>query len=254
MLFALLLLGPETRRHLRWTSRSSRTSTVIRESAVAHLLLLPHTHAAVNALSEKILESQQFFQGLGWLGVLAYAALIVVVQVVCLPLSPLAVAGGLIFGLGRGFAAITIGTGIGAVVNFLAARYLARGAVQRWLGHHEKFKLIDAAVGREGWKIVALLRFCPVPFGIANYSYGLTAVRFLPYWIATLFAIIPGNFFFTWFGASSHDALATVSGAGQAEPPGKMIFTVIGLVAFFCALTYVTKIARAAVARGGAES
>jgi uncharacterized membrane protein YdjX (TVP38/TMEM64 family) len=207
----------------------------------------------VHAISERILESQQFFQGLGWLGVLAYAGVIVLAQMVCLPLSPLAVAGGLVFGLGGGFAAISIGTGVGAVVNFLLSRYTARAAVQRWLGHHEKFKLIDAAIGREGWKIVALLRFCPIPYGIANYSYGLTAVRFLPYWIATLFAIIPGNFFFSWFGASSNDALAAVSGAGQATPPGKMIFTIVGLVAFFCALTYVTKIARAAVARGSAE-
>jgi uncharacterized membrane protein YdjX (TVP38/TMEM64 family) len=208
----------------------------------------------VNALSAKILESQQFFQGLGWLGVLAYVAVIVVVQFICLPLSPLAVAGGLIFGLGPGFAAITIGTGAGAVVNFLASRYLARATVQRWLAHHEKFKLIDAAIGREGWKIVALLRFCPIPFGIANYSYGLTAVRFLPYWLATLVACVPGNFFFVWFGASSQNAIAAVSGTGAATPPGKIIFTVVGLVAFFCALTYVTKIARAAVARGGANS
>lgn len=208
----------------------------------------------MNALSEKILESQQFFQGLGWLGVLAYAALIVVVQVVCLPLSLLAIAGGLIFGLGRGFAAITIGTAAGAIVNFLASRYLARAAVQRWLAHHEKFKLIDAAIAREGWKIVALLRFCPIPYGIANYSYGLTGVRLLPYWLATLFAVAPANFFFVWFGASSHDALASVSGASQAAPPGKIVFTVLGLAAFFCALTYVTKIARAAVAKSGAES
>lgn len=208
----------------------------------------------MNAISERILESQQFFQGLGWLGVLAYAGVIVLVQLVCLPLAPLAIAGGFVFGLGKGFAAITIGTGVGAVVNFLLSRYMARAAVQRWLGHHEKFKLIDAAIGREGWKIIALLRFCPIPYGIANYSYGLTAVRFVPYLLATLFAIIPGNFFFTWFGASSTDALAAVSGSGQAAPPGKLVFTAVGLVAAFCALTYVTKIARAAVARGNAES
>ena len=218
------------------------------------MLLLAHTHAAVNFLSVKILESQQFFQGLGWVGVFAYALVILIAQVFCLPLSPIAVAGGLIFGLGRGYAAITLGTGLGAVVNFFLSRYLARATVQRWLAHHEKFKLIDAAIGREGWKIVALLRFCPIPFGIANYSYGLTAVRFLPYWLATLVAIIPANFFFVWFGASSNDALAAVSGAGQATPPGKIIFTIVGLVAFFAALTYVTKIARAAVARSGAGS
>jgi uncharacterized membrane protein YdjX (TVP38/TMEM64 family) len=204
----------------------------------------------VNALSQKILEWQQFFQDFGWGGVVLYALLIAAAQLVCVPLAPIAVAGGLIFGVGRGFAAITLGTALGAIVNFFISRRLARATVQRWLAHHEKFKLIDSAIGREGWKIIALLRFCPIPFGLANYSYGLTAVRFVPYFLATVFAIIPANFFFAWFGASSTDALAAVSGSGSAAPPGKLVFTIVGLVAFFCALTYVTRIARAAVARG----
>ena len=201
----------------------------------------------MNALSQQILHWEHFFQSLGWLGVLAYALLIVLVQLFCAPLSPVAVAAGLVFGLGRGYAAITLGTGLGAVLNFLIARHFARGAVTRWLAHHEKFQLIDAAIGREGWKIIALLRFCPIPFGLANYSYGLTSVGFVPYVLATLCAIAPANFFFVWFGATSHDALAAASGAQSAAPPGRIIFTVVGLVAFFCALTYVAKIARAAI-------
>ncbi len=202
----------------------------------------------MNALSSKFFEWEHFFRGLGWLGVFVYALLIVVVQLLCAPLSPVAVAAGLIFGVGRGFAAITLGTGIGAAVNFLVARHLARGRVARWLAHHEKFQLIDAAIGREGWKIIALLRVCPFPFGLANYSYGLTAVSFVPYLLATVLTIVPANFFFVWFGATSHDALAAASGE-KAAPPGQMLFTAIGLVAFFCALTYVTKIARAAIAK-----
>ena len=208
----------------------------------------------MNAIIQKILAMEHFFQGLGWLGVLLFALAIVAIQMVCAPLSPVAIGAGLVFGLGRGFAAVALGTALGAIVNFLISRHLARATVQRWLAHHEKFKLIDAAIGREGWKIIALLRFCPIPFGIANYCYGLTAVRFAPYCLATFCAVMPANFFFVWFGASSHDALQTVSGAGQASPPGKIVFTVIGLVAFFAALTYVTKIAKAAVARSGAES
>ena len=208
----------------------------------------------MNFITQKILAMEHFFQGLGWLGVLSYALAIVVIQMVCAPLSPVAIGAGLIFGLGRGFAAVALGTGLGAIVNFLISRHLARTTVQRWLAHHEKFKLIDAAIGREGWKIIALLRFCPIPFGIANYCYGLTAVRFAPYCFATVCAVTPANFFFVWFGASSQDALRTVSGAAQASQPGKIVFTIIGLVAFFAALTYVTKIAKAAVARSGAES
>jgi uncharacterized membrane protein YdjX (TVP38/TMEM64 family) len=202
----------------------------------------------MSALSHKLLEWQHYFQDLGLFGIAAYVLVMVVVQMFCAPLSPAGIAAGMIFGLWRGFVTVEIATAIGAALNFLVSRHFARERVTRWLGHHEKFKLIDAAIGREGWKIVALLRLCPIPFGLANYMYGLTAVRFGPYMAATVLAILPANFFFVWFGATSNDALAALSGTRRAGP-GQFIFTAIGLVAFFAALTYVTRIARAAVAK-----
>ncbi len=135
-------------------------------------------------------------QHLGWLGVLGYAAGLVLLQMLFIPLAVFGVAAGAIFGFWKGVLAITIGTNVGAIVNFLLSRYVARGAVNRYLSHHEKFRLIDAAIGREGGKIIALLRLCPMPFGLANYCYGLTAIRFWPYCIATFLAIIPANCFF----------------------------------------------------------
>ena len=202
----------------------------------------------MSALSQRLLEWQHYFQDLGLLGILAYALVMVLLQVFCAPLSPAGIAAGIIFGLWRGFLTVEIATAIGAALNFVVARNFARERVTRWLGHHEKFKLIDAAIGREGWKIVALLRLCPIPFGLANYSYGLTAVRFVPYMAATLVAILPGNFFFVWFGATSNDALAAITGESKAGA-GQFVLTAIGLVAFFAALTYVTRIARGAIAK-----
>ena len=203
----------------------------------------------LSALSQYFLHWENFFQGLGLFGVLMFALTLVVLQLFCLPLSPFGIMAGLFFGVANGFAAIELGTGLGAAINFFLSRYFLRERFAHWLSNHEKFQLIDAAIGREGWKIIALLRFCPIPFGLANYSYGLTAVRFWPYMLATVFAIIPANFFFVWFGATSHDALAVLTGGAKATP-GQAAFTVIGLVAFFLVLTYIAKIARGAIARG----
>jgi uncharacterized membrane protein YdjX (TVP38/TMEM64 family) len=203
----------------------------------------------LSALSQHFLHWESFFRGLGILGVLAFALTIFVLQLFCLPLSPFGIMAGLFFGVANGFAAVEIGTSIGAAVNFLISRHVLRERVSRWLATHEKFRLIDNAIGKEGWKIIALLRFCPVPFGLANYSYGLTAVGFLPYLLATIFAILPANFFFVWFGATSHDlALAVLTGNAKATP-NQAVFTVIGLVACFVALSYVAKVARKAIAR-----
>ena len=188
---------------------------------------------------------------MGWL---AYVGGIVVLQMFLAPLSPVAVAAGAIFGFRDGFLAITAGTNLGAALNFFLSRYVARGAVTRYLAHHEKFRLIDAAIGREGGKIVALLRLCPLPFGLANYAYGLTAVRFWPYMIATFCAIIPGNIFFVWLGVSAHEGLSVATGASRARHPGEYALLGVGLVAFFCALRYITKLAKAAVAKGEGAS
>jgi uncharacterized membrane protein YdjX (TVP38/TMEM64 family) len=203
----------------------------------------------LHALRQTFLQSQDFFHGLGFFGVILFALTLVALQLVGLPLAPFAIMAGLFFQTAKGFAAVQLGTSLGAALNFLLARYLFRERVTRWLGHHEKFRLIDAAVGREGWKIIALLRLCPIPFGLANYSYGLTAVGFVPYLLATFFAIIPANFFFAWFGATSQDALGVLTGSAKA-PPGQIVFTVVGLVAFFLVMRYVAKIAHTAIARG----
>ena len=158
----------------------------------------------VQQLLERILALQHTLLELGWVGVLGYALFIALFQITLAPLSPVAIAGGLIFGIGRGFVALTIGTALGAAINFLIARHAARSAMERRLRKSEKFRLIDEAIGREGWKIVALLRFCPIPFGLANFCYGLTAIPFWPYLAATAAAIVPGNFFFTYLGATAH--------------------------------------------------
>lgn len=205
----------------------------------------------MSSLIDWLNASQQYFQNLGWLGVLAYAGVIVVVQLFLMPLSPFAVAAGVFFGFGRGFAAITLGTALGAAVNFLIARHVARGVVAGRLARNEKFRLIDAAIGREGWKIIALLRFCPIPFGLANFSYGLTAVAFWPYMLATIFAVIPANCFFVWLGSTAHAGIQAALGAGQ-QHPFKYVLMGVAIVAAFGALTYVTRIARAAVANQSA--
>lgn len=195
--------------------------------------------------------SQDYFQHLGWLGLLLFAAVMCAVQLTLAPLSPLAMTAGLIFGLGRGLIAVVIGTAAGVAVNFLIARYVARGYVAKRFGRSEKFRVIDAAIGREGWKIVALLRLCPIPFGLSNFCYGLTAIRFWPYFFASVVGIIPGNFVFTWMGASAHEGLDALAGGSRPHQPVEYALMFLGVAAAFVALMYISRIARAAVANHG---
>lgn len=202
----------------------------------------------MSQLTEWLTQSQDHFARLGWLGVFGYAIVIMVVQVCCLPLSPLAILGGMMFGFGRGYVAITLGTAGGAAVNFLLSRYLLRGPISRRLAKNEKFQLIDQAIANEGGRIVFLLRFCPIPFGFANYCFGLTAIPLLTYWIATVVAIIPANAFFAYIGVTTRSGLYAAAGAGHRHPM-EYVFMAAGIAAFFLVLRHVAKIARQALAR-----
>lgn len=209
--------------------------------------LLAEKTPAMTAWIHWLTASQQYFRDLGWIGVAAWAALIVLVQLFLAPLAPVAIAGGFLFGLGRGLIAITTGTAAGAAVNFLIARHIARDFVAHRLERNAKFQLIDRAIGREGWKIVALLRFCPIPFGIANYAYGLTAISFWAYLLSTVVAIIPGNVFFVWVGATAQAGLDVVLDSRRPRHPFEYAMLGVGLCAAVVAMGYITRIARAAV-------
>jgi len=201
--------------------------------------------ASITAYLTHLLEqSESTFHHLGILGLLLYAVGCAVLQMLFIPLSPFGLLAGEMFGFWKALFAITIGTNVGATINFLLARYIARDAITRRLQGNEKFRVIDQAVGREGWKIIVMLRLCPLPFGLANYCYGLTAIRFWPYFIATFFAIIPANCLFIWIGASAKTLAASGPHGGDT---GKKVLLAIGIVSAFFALRYITKLAKAAV-------
>jgi uncharacterized membrane protein YdjX (TVP38/TMEM64 family) len=205
----------------------------------------------LSALIRLLENFQQMLDGMGGWAVLAFAVVFVGVQLMMLPGAPLGIAAGFFFGFGKGWLALTLGCMLGATLNFWIARSLARGWVQRKFGENPKFRVIDRAIEREGWKIVALLRFVPIPFGLANYSYGLSPVRYVPYILATFFAIIPANSLLVWIGSESQGELATILGKGRPRHPMEYVLLIAGIVAAILALRHITKIARSTVARTG---
>jgi uncharacterized membrane protein YdjX (TVP38/TMEM64 family) len=142
---------------------------------------------------------------------------------------------------------------LGAAINFLISRHVARDAIAHRIGRNEKFRVIDSAIGREGWRIIALLRLCPLPFGFSNYAYGLTAIQFWPYLLATVLVIIPANFFFTWLGSSAQAGLEAALGTNRPRHPFEYALMGLGLLAGCAAMAYIGRIARKALAAQSLE-
>lgn len=137
----------------------------------------------------------------GSFGIVIFGIVFGVASILMVPVLPLTLLAGFTFGWLGGLASVMFGVGIGAAFGFLCVRFLARGAVARKIEEHPQFRAIDSAIAKDGWKIVGLLRMCPVPFGLTNYLYGLTAIDFWRYMLATLVGMLPGNMMFVYLGA-----------------------------------------------------
>lgn len=182
-------------------------------------------------------------ESLGFWGPLVFVLGYAVATVAFIPGSLLTLAAGAIFGLAQGTLYTFLGATLGASAAFLIARYGARGAIERRIAGNRKFAAIDRAVGREGFKIVALLRLSPVfPFNLLNYSLGLTKVRFLDYLLASI-AMLPGTLLYVYYGKAA-GSLAAVAGGVKAERGTEYWLTLgIGLVATIAVTTVITRLA-----------
>jgi uncharacterized membrane protein YdjX (TVP38/TMEM64 family) len=156
---------------------------------------------------------------------------------------------GVLFGVVRGTIFVSIGATIGATAAFLIGRYFARAWVAAKLTGNPTFNAIDAAVGREGWKIVGLTRLSPIfPFTLLNYAYGLTSVSLRDYFFASWLGMLPGVLMYTYIGSLVGD-LTRIGAAPTARPGGYWMLNVVGFAATVAVVLYTARFARQALAQ-----
>lgn len=175
--------------------------------------------------------------------VLAYAA----ATVAFVPGSLLTLAAGAIFGLVKGVAYVFVAAVLGSSLAFLISRYAARSVIEERLAGNARFAAIDQAIGREGRKIVVLLRLSPIfPFNLLNYALGLTRVSFADYLLAS-FGMLPGTILYVYYGKLAGDVAALAGGMPAACGPGYYAVLGLGLVATVVVTTLVARTARRAL-------
>lgn len=188
-----------------------------------------------------------WIEQLGALAPLVFIAGYALAVVALVPGSLLTVAAGAIFGLAEGTLYVLIAATLGAAVAFLLARYLARPLVERRLAGNPRFAAIDRAVGRQGRRIVFLLRLSPVfPFNVLNYALGLTGVRFSDYLLACI-GMLPGTLLYVYYGRLAGEVAVLAAGAEVERGPGYYSLLVLGLVATIAVTALVTRVARRAL-------
>ncbi|MDD5350278.1 MAG: TVP38/TMEM64 family protein [Chthoniobacteraceae bacterium] len=162
---------------------------------------------------EWITQMQQRLAAMQFWGALLYPLLFAACNVLLLPGGVVAMGGGLFFGLWWGTALVLSGNLIGAAFAFGVSRCLGRAWLERKFYHSRRWRALDAAIGRQGWKIIFLSQVHPLfPTSLLNYLYGVTRIRFWPCmaWIAL--GQLPGLFLYAYLGTLAQLGIKLVNG------------------------------------------
>lgn len=152
---------------------------------------------------KNIAELERVIKDMGVLAPAVYIIIYTIVTLSCVSPVPVAIVGGIIFGGLFGVLYTIIGAGIGLSLAFLIARYVARDFIEKKFGKSEIFKKVENGVKNDGWFILAVTRFLPIfPFGLQNYLYGLTSIKFGLYSILSILFILPGTTAFILLGGA----------------------------------------------------
>ncbi|GFZ99977.1 TVP38/TMEM64 family protein [Nesterenkonia alkaliphila] len=128
----------------------------------------------------------------GWAGWLVFIALYAIVALTPIPVTIMAVTGGLLFGLAIGSVLSIIGVFLGSWGAYWLARGLGKRTVKRLLGRYRS--RVEGQLSSAGFEAVTTLRLLPgLPYWPVNYgsgAFGLSTAVYVP---ASLLAMTPGQ-------------------------------------------------------------
>lgn len=158
-------------------------TTIVLASLVAVALLVPVPTAV---------QLRDWAQTLGPWFPLAFLAAHTLVTVFPFPRTAFTLAAGLLFGPWLGVVLAVVSSALSAVAALVLMRVFG-WQVSR-LVHHPRLNAVNARLRQRGWPAVVSLRLIPaIPFSVINYAAGASAVRLLPYTLATLVGLLPGT-------------------------------------------------------------
>lgn len=172
-----------------------------------------HGWTSFASQSEAALALARSFETTSWLSLAGLQVAAATAGIV--PASLVGMAAGALFGVAGGFAISTAGLLLGALAAFGLSRSAFRALVERAMSGKSQLRNLDAALGRDGWRLVCLLRVSPLtPFFATSYLLGLSAVSLRDYMLGTL-AALPALFGYVALGAFARAGLLAATSAAR---------------------------------------
>jgi uncharacterized membrane protein YdjX (TVP38/TMEM64 family) len=186
----------------------------------------------------------EYVRGTGALGVVVFITVYMVATVALVPGSLLTLAAGFAYGPVWGLAVASPASVLGATAAFLLGRTVLRDWATRKTSDSPWVRAISRAVGREGFKIVMLLRLSPlVPFNVLNYALSLSDVRLVTYVVASALGMLPITALYVYLGSLAPTA-AGLSSAAEGGGATRTALYLAGLAATIAVVVVVTRTAQ----------
>lgn len=116
----------------------------------------------------------------------------ILVTIFPFPRTAFTLSAGLLFGPALGVGVAVLASTVSALAALLIIR--AFGWQMHRVLTHPRVETVNAWLDRRGWASIVSLRLIPVvPFSVLNYAAGASAVRVFPFFVATVFGLLPGT-------------------------------------------------------------
>ncbi len=171
--------------------------TTVRQVPRRRVMLTAVTIAAVVALALLVplptaVQMRDWAKSVGpWFPV-AFLIAHIAITVLPFPRTAFTLAAGLLFGPVLGIGLAVAASTASAIIAFALVRVVG-WQLSRFV-RHRAVDTVDDRLRDRGWPTVLSLRLIPaVPFSVLNYAAGASAVRVVPYTVATLVGLSPGT-------------------------------------------------------------
>ena len=146
-----------------------------------------------------LIEKANWFPENGWIGIVAWLLLYVLLALLIAPASLHKFISGVLFGFWAGWAIAFIGACLGAILPYWLTKKYLYNFVEDKLEKKPTLNALKKAVGEDGLRCVFLTRVSLViPYPFLNYGYGLTDVTWKDYLLGNFGMILPGALYAYW--------------------------------------------------------
>lgn len=136
---------------------------------------------------------------LGIASVIFFCLLYCIASLLFLPIVPIILAGGALYGPYWGSLINILAATLSALVAFMIGRYIGI----EWLPNRVKLKIEHwmNQMNQYGWKSLALCRLMPfIPCAVVNYAFGFTQIKARSFVLTSFIFFIPYKFLETYSG------------------------------------------------------